>query len=367
MRWIKTLGKWAVLWPVWERMPWPQGVKTGAAVVTGSFVCVMLIAIAAAAAGGGTSTQEKQTTGPSATAADTPVPVTLATPATSPALMPGATATATLPSSPAAVSTPATAVAAPRPADCIPPRPPQEATLVRVVDGDTIEVSIRGQTARVRYIGVDTPERDQPYYTEATRANERLLAGGRLYLYRDVSETDQFGRLLRYVVAGDRFVNLELVRQGYAQVATYPPDVACERAFVAAQREAREAQVGLWAPAPSAPPQPSAPPVSPPQPSPTTSQPPAPARHVTLTVESPVRVGSRATATAQAWPGASCSIEYITPAGRRSTAQGLEPKVAGPDGTVTWTWNIGPGTTPGTGSVTVTCDGVTTRASIVVQ
>jgi micrococcal nuclease len=124
------------------------------------------------------------------------------------------------------------------------------------VDGDTIEVGLGARTARVRYIGVDTPERDEPFYREATEANRRLLGDGQLLLYKDVSETDRYGRLLRYVVAGERFVNLALVQEGYAQAATYPPDVACSQAFVTAERNARSAQVGLWAPAPQPQPEP---------------------------------------------------------------------------------------------------------------
>ena len=79
---------------------------------------------------------------------------------------------------------------------------------------------------------------------------------GRSTLEKDVSETDQFARLLRYVwlVDGDRWtlVDLELVRQGYAQVETDPPDVRYADRFVAAQRAARDAGLGLWGPASSA-------------------------------------------------------------------------------------------------------------------
>ena len=73
-------------------------------------------------------------------------------------------------------------------------------------------------------------------------------------LVRDVSETDRYGRLLRYVYVGDVFVNAELVRRGYAQVATYPPDVEFADYFVQLQREAREAGRGLWATPTPAPP-----------------------------------------------------------------------------------------------------------------
>ncbi len=123
----------------------------------------------------------------------------------------------------------------------------EPATLVRVIDGDTIDVRINGSTERVRYIGINTPERDQPGYSEATQANRRLVESGPLWLARDVSERDRFGRLLRYVIAGEQFANLALVEQGMAQAATFPPDVRCTDTYLAAQQRARENGAGLWA------------------------------------------------------------------------------------------------------------------------
>jgi len=144
-------------------------------------------------------------------------------------------------------------------ADCVPPgRPVQPARLVRILDGDTIEVEIEGRTYRVRYIGIDAPERGQAFYAEAASANRRLVEGRPLRLARDASETDRYGRLLRYVFAGEVFVNRALVEGGYAQVMTVPPDVSCAEAFLMAEREARSAGRGLWglpapAPTPTAP------------------------------------------------------------------------------------------------------------------
>ena len=135
--------------------------------------------------------------------------------------------------------------------------PTQDATLVRVVDGDTIRVMVGGVEERVRYIGIDAPELNtsspatpDPYAEAATQANARLLAGGRLVLEKDVSERDQYGRLLRNAwIERDgawTLVNLALVAEGYAQVSTYPPDVTYVDALLAAQRAAREAGRGLW-------------------------------------------------------------------------------------------------------------------------
>ena len=130
---------------------------------------------------------------------------------------------------------------------------------MRVVDGDTLVVDRGRGDERLRYIGVDTPESVKPdtpvefMAREAGAANAALVEGRTVVLERDVSEADRYGRLLRYVwiVDGDawRLVNLELVRAGYAQVATYPPDVRWTDVFRAAERVARDAGLGLWGPA----------------------------------------------------------------------------------------------------------------------
>jgi len=122
--------------------------------------------------------------------------------------------------------------------------------VVRVIDGDTIEIE-GGQ--KVRYIGIDTPETVHPsrpvecFGIEASNKNKELVEGKKVKLEKDVSETDKYGRLLRYVWVGDLFVNDYLVRQGYAYAYTYPPDVKYSEQFVQAQREARENNRGLWA------------------------------------------------------------------------------------------------------------------------
>jgi micrococcal nuclease len=142
----------------------------------------------------------------------------------------------------------------PSPGDGRPPAAAQtEALVTEVVDGDTIKVVVDGQTYTLRYIGIDTPETvhpDKPVEwmgPEASAANRRLVAGQTVYLEKDVSETDRYGRLLRYVYLADGlFVNAELVRLGYAHASTYPPDVKHQDHFLEMQREAREAGRGLW-------------------------------------------------------------------------------------------------------------------------
>ena len=129
-----------------------------------------------------------------------------------------------------------------------------EALAIRAVDGDTIEVEIEGESYKVRYIGIDTPELHHPtkpvgyYAQEAYEKNRELVEGKTVFLEKDISETDRYGRLLRYVYVGDVFVNAYLVQQGYAQVSTYPPDVKYQEQFLELQREAREAGRGLWGP-----------------------------------------------------------------------------------------------------------------------
>lgn len=138
-----------------------------------------------------------------------------------------------------------------------PTGPTQQAFVVRVVDGDTIRVRIGGEEYRLRYIGIDTPEVVHPSRPvertgrEASGANARLVDGRTVVLEKDVSDTDRFGRLLRHVWIEEDgtwlLVSLELVRLGMAQVSTYPPGVKYTDLFLVAQREAREAGVGLWA------------------------------------------------------------------------------------------------------------------------
>ena len=124
--------------------------------------------------------------------------------------------------------------------------------VVRVVDGDTIHVRIGARVEKVRYIGVNTPEvhhprkGEEPGGREAAEVNRRLVEGKRVRLELDVQERDRYGRLLAYVWVGDVMVNAELVRLGYAQVMTIPPNVRYQEIFVKLQREAREAGRGLW-------------------------------------------------------------------------------------------------------------------------
>ncbi|MEK7516648.1 MAG: thermonuclease family protein [Patescibacteria group bacterium] len=124
-----------------------------------------------------------------------------------------------------------------------------EFVVSRVIDGDTVVLS-NGE--RVRYIGIDAPETSDNrvevrcFAKAAAAKNAELVLGKAVQLVKDVNDTDRYGRLVRYVYQGDIFVNLELVRTGFASAYRYPPDVAHAEEFVAAEREAREAKRGLW-------------------------------------------------------------------------------------------------------------------------
>lgn len=116
-----------------------------------------------------------------------------------------------------------------------------------VIDGDTIVIA---GGARVRYIGIDSPEmRPQPeaFAREATQANREMVEGKTVRLERDVSETDRYGRLLRYVWVDGTMVNSELVRRGLATARAYPPDIRYQFLLEAAELEARAAGRGMWA------------------------------------------------------------------------------------------------------------------------
>lgn len=121
---------------------------------------------------------------------------------------------------------------------------------MRVADGDTVRVRIDGgREERVRYIGIDTPEitSDECFADEAAAFNARLVAGREVRLELDADERDRYGRLLAYVYSGDVFVNAELLRKGYAQPLTVPPNVRFADRFKHLARDARREGSGLWA------------------------------------------------------------------------------------------------------------------------
>jgi micrococcal nuclease len=132
---------------------------------------------------------------------------------------------------------------------------PNSATMKRVVDGDTIDIAIGGNTEQVRLIGINTPETKHPtkgmecFGPEASAYTEQLLPKGtKLRVERDIEARDKYGRLLLYVYIDNSnvFVNLDLVLQGYARPMVFEPNTAHKADFAQAATQAELRNVGLW-------------------------------------------------------------------------------------------------------------------------
>lgn len=133
-----------------------------------------------------------------------------------------------------------------------------QGTVVNIVDGDTFDVNIQGMgDERVRPIMVDAPEichqhdppacEPEPYGEEATDFATEVLLGETVYLEQDVTERDQYDRMLFYVhVDEDRMFQEMLLEEGLAEVVVYEPDVRYEEEFYEIQEEAREEERGMW-------------------------------------------------------------------------------------------------------------------------
>ena len=100
-----------------------------------------------------------------------------------------------------------------------------EGTVTHIVDGDTIKVAINGTIETVRYIGVNAPERGEDGYEDAILVNRRLVDGKRVRMEADKQDEDRYGRKLRYVWVGRRFVNRELYQKGVARIMAIEPNV----------------------------------------------------------------------------------------------------------------------------------------------
>jgi micrococcal nuclease len=125
-------------------------------------------------------------------------------------------------------------------------------SVIRVVDGDTIEVELDGEAQYVRLIGVDTPETVKPdtpvqcFGERASHFTKRLLEGRRVRLVFGVERHDVYGRLLAYVHLGHRFVEAMLARRGLARPLTIPPNDRFAPLFGRLARRAARAGRGLW-------------------------------------------------------------------------------------------------------------------------
>ncbi len=119
----------------------------------------------------------------------------------------------------------------------------------RVVDGDTLDVACPGLESRVRLLRVDTPEREQPGYAASTAALRGLVAAGEVHLdfeREDEPLRDRYGRVLAYVFADGRSVNLEMVRMGWTRFDSGFGGGRYANDFESAETEARRARRGLW-------------------------------------------------------------------------------------------------------------------------
>jgi micrococcal nuclease len=126
------------------------------------------------------------------------------------------------------------------------------ATVVRAVDGDTIEVRVGGRLEDVRYIGVDTPETVKPdtpvqcFGPQASAFDHRTVEGHEVRLVYGVERRDIYDRLLAYVYIGHRFINAELVRRGLARTLTIAPNDRYAALFRRLELRAARAGRGLW-------------------------------------------------------------------------------------------------------------------------
>ena len=130
----------------------------------------------------------------------------------------------------------------------------QQARVLRVIDGDTVEVALSNGTYKLRYIGIDTPEIDSPCYSEAKQFNSYLVfsQGKVVYLEKDTSEVDAHDRLLRYIwlITPDKYVmvNAELVAMGYAKAKAYAPDTKYQPYLEQVEQQARQSGLTLCLP-----------------------------------------------------------------------------------------------------------------------
>lgn len=199
-----------------------------------------------------------------------------------------------------------------------------DATVTRVVDSDTIEVSPMVQGVEdVRLIGVDTPEvfgGEEPCGPEASAFTKEQLTDAKVQLEFDEEKTDRFDRALAYVYMDGEMFNETLVREGYAEVATFPPNIKYEDLFIAAEEEAKAAEVNLWDPAgpcadSGASPEPSNPDPAPsPTPGPGSPRrefpPRDPAPDPDPKSEGLLKAGGRVSGPVPLVPGGGCPLEY---------------------------------------------------------
>ena len=128
--------------------------------------------------------------------------------------------------------------------------------VAQAVDGDTVRLS---NGARLRYIGIDTPEtrekisgqwiwNPQAYGVEARDFNKNMVEGKKVRLEFDIEKKDKYGRWLAYVFVEDVFVNEMLLEKGLARVFTHRPNVKYLNRYIKAENRAKKENLGIWSP-----------------------------------------------------------------------------------------------------------------------
>ncbi len=118
-----------------------------------------------------------------------------------------------------------------------------EVLVTKVFDGDTLQIET-GE--KIRYVGINAPEKGEQFSKEATELNKQLVLGKNIDLEFDVGKKDRYGRTLAYVFVGNLFINQELVEEGLVVSTTIQPNVRYQKEILEAQKKARESCVGMW-------------------------------------------------------------------------------------------------------------------------
>lgn len=259
-------------------------------------------------------------------------------------------------------------------AGCLASAPPVPADARRVlvrraVDGDTLELE---DGTRVRLTGINTPESVDPRRPvewlgkESAAYTASLVEGEEVFIQPSRTPVDRYGRMLAWVWLTDgTFLNAKLVLDGFAQTYTFSDNPDYADLFLQCEREAREAERGLWAPVPDEAAAEEAP--APEEPTEDEGAGAAEIQGLVIVAEpGTVARGAMASITVQTAPGTQCDIVVRYKSGP-SKAKGLEPKAAGSDGRITWSWTVGRNTTSGSWPVTVTCGSETVQTTVNVQ
>ncbi len=122
----------------------------------------------------------------------------------------------------------------------------EPAFVTRIVDGDTIHVKIEnGSEEIIRFLGINTPEKNKPYYQEAKDFLKEEIENKSIEILRDIEDTDRYNRKLRYVFYNDNLINAEIVQNGLA--TTFMLDeLKYKDKFLNAEKFARENEINLW-------------------------------------------------------------------------------------------------------------------------